>query len=295
MVALDNGERLFTLEAMSSEPRHHRDDPTAYTHIRFDRRGGEAHLLLHRPERRNALNHLMMAEIADAVRRVAADPAVRVLVLRGAGGAFSAGGDLGAMGDMPPPAANGGIDPLIPAYRQFGDVMLALDGLKVPVVSLIEGPAVGGGLGMACCSDVVIVHRNAKFGIPEPRAGFIPSQILPAIVRRIGEGATRYLAVTGRTIDGAQAVAWGIGHILCDSAERMEAALREVLADIRRMEPGALASVKGLVQACARDDDDAALLDRAAVELVGLLRAPAAREGIRAFMRKELPPWAREG
>ena len=73
----------------------------------------------------------------------------------------------------------------------------------------------GGGFGMACCSDVVILHDSARFGMPEPKVGFIPSQIIPFVVRRIGEGAARDLAVTGRVIDAAEAVRLGIGRHLC--------------------------------------------------------------------------------
>ena len=122
-------------------------------------------------------------------------------MLRGAGGHFCAGGDLDAMADMPPEPANGAADPLVAAYRQFGDALLALNELPQATISIVEGSAVGGGFGMACCSDVVILHESAGFGMPEPKVGFIPSQIIPFVVRRIGEGPARDLAVTGRVID----------------------------------------------------------------------------------------------
>ena len=181
-----------------------------YANITLTHDGAVARLTLSRSERRNAITQPMMLELEDAFRRVGADAGCRVLVLRGAGGHFSAGGDLDAMADMPPKPANGGTDPLVPAYRQFGDALLALNHLPQATVAVVEGSAVGAGFGMACCSDVVILHESARFGMPEPKVGFIPSQIIPFVVRRLGEGAARDLAVTGRVIDAREAHRLGI-------------------------------------------------------------------------------------
>lgn len=268
-------------------------DQPNYQHIRLDIDGWIARLTFARPARRNALTFDMMVEIKDAIGRVGADSSLRALVLRGEGGFYCAGGDLNTMTDMPDLPPDGGPDPLIPSYRLFGDALLALNALPQAVISAVEGPAIGGGFGMVCCSDVVIVHENARFGIPEPRVGFIPSQIIPFIVRRIGEGATRHLAVTGTTLSGIEAVEAGIGRKLVHSEFEMNAAIDEALENIRRMEPAALASVKKLVLSCATEPD-LRVLDAAAADLVALLRKPAAKLGIGAFMGKTLPPWAAE-
>src|SRR5262245_32366357 len=180
-----------------------------YANIQLERDGAVARLMLNRPDRRNALTHAMMLELEDAFATLRQDKGCRALILRGAGGPFSAGGDLEAMADMPPlpesGSATGGVDPLLPAYRQFGDALLALNELPQATIAIVEGSAVGGGFGMACCSDVVILHDSARFGMPEPKVGFIPSQIIPFVVRRVREGAARDLAVTGRVIDAKEA------------------------------------------------------------------------------------------
>src|SRR5258707_10574326 len=168
-----------------------------YANIRLERDGAVMRLVLSRPERRNALTHAMMLELEDAFATVRDDRSCRVLVLRGAGGHFCAGGDLDAMADMPARPDNGAADPLVPAYRQFGEALLALDNLPQATISIVEGSAVGGGFGMACCPPVVILHDRARFGMPEPKVGFIPSQIIPFVVRRLGEGAGRAPPPTG--------------------------------------------------------------------------------------------------
>ena len=262
----------------------------AYASILLDRDGPVARLTFNRPDRRNALTHAMMLELEDAFAELRADGACRVLVLRGAGGHFCAGGDLDAMADMPPRPANGGKDPLVPAYRKFGDALLALNMLPQATIAVVEGSAVGGGFGMACCSDIVVLHESARFGMPEPKWGFIPSQILPFVVRRMGEGAARDLAVTGRVIDAVEAHRLGLGRHLCHNTTELNRTIAAVLDDVLKLEPQALAVAKRLVLSCARNDDRA-VLDDAAEALVGLLRQPAANEGMRAFKEKRPPPW----
>ena len=263
-----------------------------YANILLARAGAVPRLTLNRPDRRNALTHAMMLELEDAFAAVRNDPACRLLVLRGAGGHFCAGGDLDAMANMPPRPASG-VDPLVPAYRQFGTALLALNALPQATVAVVEGSAVGGGFGMACCSDVVILHESARFGVPEPKWGFIPSQILPFLVRRLGEGAVRDLAVTGRVIDAAEAYRLGLGRHLCGNAADLNRTLKSIVDEVLKMEPQAVATAKRLVLSAATADDRT-VLDDAAESLVGLLRRPEASEGIKAFMAKKPPPWAGE-
>lgn len=260
----------------------------AYRFVSLQREGIVAQLTFRRPERRNALNHEMMREIGDAVERAGADPDARAVVLRGEGGAFCAGGDLGAMSEMPPAPACGP-DPLVAPYRYFGEVLERLNRLPQAVIAVVEGPAVGGGLGMVCCSDVVIAHHSAKFGIPEPRSGFIPSQMIPFLVRRVGEGPARYLAVTGTVVDAQAALQIGLAHFVSDDIDDK---LAEVLEAVGRMEPDALATVKRLLLECAHRPAGE-VMDAASVELVRLLRRPEARAGMEAFLAKKPPPWVR--
>jgi isohexenylglutaconyl-CoA hydratase len=261
-----------------------------YAHIVLAHEGAVARLTLNRPERRNALTHAMMLELEDAFGRIRDDASCRVLVLRGAGGHFCAGGDLDAMAVLPPKEVDGS-DPLVPAYRQFGRALMALNELPQATIAVVEGSAVGGGFGMACCSDVVILHDSVKFGVPEAKVGFIPAQILPFLARRIGEAALRDLVVTSRLIDADEAVRLGIGRHRCSTMADIARTLRGLIEDILKGEPQALATVKRLVLA-ARTTDDAALLDDAAESLVALLRRPEASDGIKAFKAKTSPPWA---
>jgi isohexenylglutaconyl-CoA hydratase len=262
-----------------------------YVNILLTREGAVARLTLNRPDRRNALTHAMMLELEDAFGRIRDDRSCRVLVLRGAGGHFCAGGDLEAMAVLPPKDADGS-DPLVPAYRKFGDALMLLNHLPQATIAVVEGSAVGGGFGMACCSDVVILHDSARFGMPEPKWGFIPSQIVPFVARRIGQGPSRDIAVTSRLIDADEAVRLGIGRHRCSTTADIAKTLRGLIDDVLKGEPNAIATAKRLVL-CAPVTGDRAVLDDAAQSLVGLLRQPEAAEGIKAFKAKTSPPWAR--
>ncbi len=264
-----------------------------YRDLAVERRGTRLFLTFNRPDARNALTHPMMREIGDALARAKADEKARVVILRGAGGNFSAGGDLNAMQDMPPPPPPGGKDPLFDEYRYFGDVLAAMDALPKPVVALVEGGAAGGGFGMACCADVVILMADAKFALPEPRVGFIPSQILPFIARRIGSGQLRRIAVLGQRITGTEAFRLGVGHYLVETVAEAEAQLAAVLADVDACDPEAVAAVKDTVLATDHLPQEA-IFDHAANHLVRLLRRPEAPAGMRAFLNKQKTPWAEE-
>ena len=261
-----------------------------YESIHVERRGTRVWLTFNRPEHRNALTHAMMEEIGEALQLVRTDTAARVLILRGAGGNFSAGGDLRAMQEMPPPVTLGEPDPLFDPYRFFGDVLLALNSLPMPVIAVVEGGAAGGGFGMACCADVAIIRADAKLALPEPKVGFIPSQIIPFIARRMGAGQLRRIAVLGQRIDGAEAYRLGIAHFLTHDDPQTEATLARVLDEVDRNDPAAMAAVKDVV---LRSEDELLpeTLDAAARHLVGLLRRPEAPAGMQAFLNKQDPPW----
>jgi isohexenylglutaconyl-CoA hydratase len=262
-----------------------------YENIVLMQDGAVARLTFNRPERRNALNQAMMVELEDAFEKVRDDPSCRILVLRGAGGHFSAGGDLDAMAILPPKAADGS-DPLIPTYRQFGRALATLNTLPQATIAVVEGAAVGGGFGMACCSDVVILHDTARLGVPEAKVGFIPAVILPFLARRIGEAALRDLVVTSRLVGADEAVRLGIGRHRCGTAAELAKTLRGLIDDILKGEPKAIATVKRLVLSAAATDDET-LLDSAAENIVALLRRPEASAGIKAFKTKTSPPWAK--
>jgi len=130
---------------------------------------------------------------------------------------------------------------------------------------------------------------SARFGLPEPRHGFIPSQIIPFLVRRIGEGAVRRIAVTASVVDAAEGHRLGIVDRLVPDVE-IETTLEGELENLRRAAPSAIAAVKRLVLASSTAPLPS-VLDDGATALLELLRGGEAAEGISSFLAKRPPSW----
>ena len=174
------------------------------SHIKLDLRGGVLHLWLNRPERRNALSSQMVAEIAATFAAIAADRAVRIVILRGAGGTFCAGGDIASMSVAqvsPPPGAP---DELRDNNRRFGAVLEAINAAPQVVIAAVEGYAMGGGFGLACVADITIATVDAKFALSEATIGVVAAAVSPFVVQRIGLAAARRLGVTAVRINASR-------------------------------------------------------------------------------------------
>ncbi len=260
--------------------------------------GARLFITLDRPQAKNAMNLETVSELR-AVFAAARDlRRVRCIVVRGAGGVFSAGGDLRAMeanrrdagGEDSLAAANRG-DSLAAANRGFGTLLTEVDRAPQAVVCVVEGAALGGGLGLVAVSDVALALDACRFGMPETRLGLLPAQIAPFVVRRVGLTRARRLAVTGATIDGRAACEIGLVHESHADVEALEAAAEKVIGQIERCAPEAVAATKELLHAVGAAEHEA-LLDRAAREFARLARSAEAREGLAAFMEKRPPSWA---
>ena len=254
--------------------------------------GGVLRVTLNRPEARNAMTRSMVAEIEAVFASVRASRAVRVIVLRGAGGHFCAGGDLKEMmaGGLKPPA-DGEADPVAVNSRLFGAMLRTVGRAPQVVIAVCEGAVLGGGFGLACVSDIAFAKHDAKFGLPETTRGLPPAQIAPFVVERVGLTAARRLCLTGALFDGVEAQRLGIVHEgFADDAE-LDRKLSITLKQVLNCAPGANAMTKEIILNVARQDMDF-VLDDAAGKFAKAVRGDEAPEGIGAFVQKRAPKWA---
>jgi isohexenylglutaconyl-CoA hydratase len=270
--------------------------------VYVDKTRATAHIFLNRPASRNAMSLQMVAELRQVLQEAEASvgtpDAVRVVVLRGAGGHFCAGADLKDMGAarmraMQAPSASDGVgasDPVAEVNAAFGELCVAYARTPLAVVAVLEGTVMGGGLGLACVADVAIASETAQFRLPETSLGLVPAQIAPFLVERLGYSQAKRLAVTGGRLDAAAALRLGLVHMVVHTAD-MQAELDSVLADILACAPGALAATKALMtQARLREPQD--LVQTAAAIFSRASQGPEGLEGIAAFMQKRKPQWA---
>ena len=211
---------------------------------------GYAVMTLNRPQAMNALSKALMAALAEAVDRLAADPAVRVLILTGAGRAFSAGLDLkeigagnGSLGSRS--SADGSLDGT--TAKPVGDPVAALSRFPGPVIGAINGAAVTGGFELALACDVLLASTQARFADTHARIGVAPGWGLSQkLSRAIGPYRARELSFTGNWVSAEQAAAWGfVNRVL--PPDDLLAAARALAADMLGTLPAMLLRYKAVI------------------------------------------------
>lgn len=248
--------------------------------------GGVATLSLARAGKRNAMSRLMIDELTEAARRLAADDAVRAVVLAARGEVFCAGGDLAWMREQM--EADGAAR--AEGARALADMLGAVDALPKPVIGRVQGSAYGGGLGLIAVCDAAVASHDAHFAFTETRLGLVPATIGPYVVARMGGAAARRVFMSGRTFTAAEAVRLGLVSAALLPGE-LDAAVAAQVAPYLKAAPGAVASAKALARrlggAPTREDVEASV-----AALVERWESDEAHSGIAAFFERRPPPWA---
>src|SRR5512132_950738 len=249
---------------------------------------GVATVTLHRPEVHNAFDDEVIAELMQAFRRLGADPAVRVVVLRAEGKSFSAGADL----DWMQRVACYSHDQNVADAMALAEMLHALDACPKPTLALVQGPAYGGGVGLVAACDIAVAAETAFFALTEVRLGLIPAVISPYVIAAIGERACRRYLLTAERFSAADAYRLGLVHQVVP-ADRLDAAVADLVARLRECGAAAQAAAKELIRDVAcRPIDNAVVRDGA--ERIARQRASAeGREGVAAFLEKRKPAWSR--
>ncbi|SDU98716.1 enoyl-CoA hydratase/isomerase family protein [Pseudomonas mucidolens] len=246
---------------------------------------GVLHITLNRPQSRNAMSLQMVSELRAVLADVACDDQVRALVISGAGGHFSAGGDVK---DMSGAASHEALRDL---NRVFGTLLQELEALPQVVIVVLQGAVLGGGLGLACVSDIAMADHQAQFGLPETSLGLLPAQIAPFVVKRIGLTQARRLALTAARFDGVEAARLGLVHFVEQDAQGLAQRLDEVLDQVLRCAPRANARTKALLLE-SLGQPLGPVLDQAAQWFAEAVSGEEGIEGTRAFVHKRKPRWA---
>ena len=248
--------------------------------------GPVRHVVLNRPEKRNAFNAELIAATGDALRDAAADDSVRCVVLRGAGPMFSSGMDLGALAALADAPEN------LRAFRH--ELIVAwnrAEEMPKPTVCAIHGACLGGALELALACDLRVIASDAVVGLPETRIGLIPdvggSSRLPAVV---GLGRAKELIMTGKLIGGEEAERIGLANRVAPP-EELEAATQALVDELLACAPVAVGLAKRVMDASARP----ALAATLELEVTMQERCAATAdfaEGARAFQEKRQPEFS---
>ena len=228
----------------------------------------------------------MCDELAAAAARLGGDPAVRVVVLTGAGRSFCAGGDLEWMRAQFAAGRAG----RIAEARRLAAMLEALNTLPKPLIGRVNGAAYGGGVGLMSVCDAVVAVEGARFALTETRLGIIPATISPYVLARLGEGRARAVFFSGRAFDAAEAQALGLVTRVA-AADALDAGVEAEVAPYFATAPAAVAAAKRLARSLG-PRIDAAVVDATIERLADAWETPEAQAGIAAFLEKRPPPWA---
>jgi methylglutaconyl-CoA hydratase len=241
---------------------------------------GIARVTLNRPEVHNGLNAAMIADLKAAFDRLSEDAHVRVVVLTGEGKNFCAGADLNWMQE----ASQQGFEANQQDAHKLARMFYTIDSCPKPVVALVNGAALGGGVGLVACCDIVVAQANAQFGLTEVRIGLIPATISPYVTRKIGEAQVRRYMLTGERFDAETARRIGLVHEIGDDADNL-------ISNLLANGPDAMADTKALIREVAHAPVDEALLAMTAERIAARRASSEGREGIAAFLEKRKPRW----
>ena len=254
--------------------------------IEIEHENGVATIWMNRPDRRNAFDETLIAELTAASQTLEADAAVRLVVLAGRGKSFSAGADLHWMKR----AAGYTIEQNHADARQLATMLRTLAELRQPTLARVHGAALGGGMGLAAACDLCIASTAASFATSEVRFGLIPATIGPYVLRAIGaRQASRYF-LTAERIDARRAWELGLVHELTEP-DALDTRIREIVNALLVGGPHSQAAAKDLIRTVANRPVDDALAADTAQRIAHIRATPEAREGLSAFLEKRPPNW----
>jgi methylglutaconyl-CoA hydratase len=254
-----------------------------------EKRNQVAIVALNRPELRNAFDDALIANLTKAFRDIEADPAIRAMVLTGAGRAFCAGGDLNWMKRM----AGYGYEQNLADANALAEMLKTLDRMSKPTIARVHGPAYAGGVGLVAACDIAIGSHDAEFCLTEVKLGLSPATISPYVVRAMGARLARRFFLTGEKFDAGEAYRL---RLLSDVSppDELDGAVNALLGHLVTGGREAQARIKDLIRAVSAGPADDAMIADTARRIAEIRVSPEGREGIASFLEKRKPAWVSE-
>lgn len=260
-----------------------------YNTLEIARENSVVTIWMNRPERHNAFNAEVIAELTDVFLCLGKDATLRVVVLAGRGKSFSAGADLNWM----KAAGEASFEENITDANSLAQMLRALAELPKPTIARVHGAALGGGMGLAAACDICIASTDASFATSEVKFGIIPAAISPYVLRAIGaRQASRYF-LTAERISSAKARQIGLIHEAVQSSD-LDVTVNELISALLTGAPLAQAAAKKLINDVAGKVVDDALMLETAQRIASLRSTDEAQEGLNAFLDRRVPDWAEQ-
>ncbi len=251
----------------------------------IDKRG-VARLTMNRPEIRNAFNEKLICEICDTMGQLNSNADVRAIVLTGAGKAFSAGADLNMMQRAAKFSAAENKDDA----RRLAHMLSSIFHSPKPTLALVNGPAMGGGLGLVAACDIAIGADTAFFALSEARLGLIPAVISPFVIQAITVRQARRYFLTGERFDAAKAAEIGLLHKVV-AADALNDEADAMLGELLACGPNAQGLAKELIRRVAYRPLSDSVMEETAGMIAKTRASDEGKEGVASFLEKRKPGW----
>lgn len=249
---------------------------------------GRAIITLNRPEMHNAFDDTLISALTSELKRLERDKSVRVVLLAARGKSFSSGADLNWMRRM----ADYSFEENLTDAMGLAELMKTLANLSKPTIAVVQGAAIGGGVGLVACCDIAIASENVSFCLSEVKLGLIPAVISPYVAAAIGSRATRRYFLTAERFDATEAHRLGLVHEVV-KPEELNARVARLSHLLLQNGPLAMASVKALVSEVALSYLDDDLIADTAERIAEIRASDEGREGLSAYLEKRKPNWVR--
>ena len=249
---------------------------------------GVVFVTINRPDKRNAFDAPTIAALYETFETLQGADHVRVVFIRGAGGTFSAGADLGWMRDAAEWSESDNRDDAMGLAK----MLKALHDVPALTVAIVEGAAMGGGAGIVAACDMAVAVKGTRFAFSEVKLGLIPATIAPYVVEAVGARTARALFLTADAFDAEAAKEFGlVGHVLA-SSDAIDGFVSSFVDGLKACAPGAMGEAKRLVHHVAGHRLDHGLMEDTARRIAHARVSAEGQEGVRAYLEKRKPNWA---
>lgn len=258
-------------------------------HLMIEQRGGVARVRLNRAQLHNAFNQELILELTETFQKLSRKDDIRLILLSGEGKSFCAGADLNWMGKMKAYSHQGNLED----SERLATLFETINNCPKPVVGLVHGAALGGGVGLIACCDYVVAVSDTAFGLTEVRVGLVPATIAPFVMAKIGESNARAWFLTGERFSAEQALRMNLIHEVVSDYTQLELRVHSLVSTFKLAGPKAQQAAKQLIF-----DVKALPAERVKAhtcEVIADIRvSPEGQEGIDALLSKRKPKWTQE-
>ncbi|MFA5512244.1 MAG: enoyl-CoA hydratase-related protein [Candidatus Kapaibacterium sp.] len=256
-----------------------------YETIKLEIQNSVATVTLNRPEVRNALNSQVISELTQAFKSLQFEDSIRCILLTGEGKSFCSGADLKWLGEI----SKYDYEQNYRESKELVELLYLIHEHPKPVITKVNGSAVGGGVGLMLVSDIIFVEENAVFGLSEVAIGIVPAAIVPFVLARIGETKARELLITGERINSKQALEMGLINYVVNR-NNINSEVQIKIDYILKNGPLAVKTVKEMMTSLRNSSRDESI-EYISNVIAQLRTGEEGREGIKAFLEKREPIW----